>query len=235
MRYLSIKRRLGLLSGYSSVDSFNLPNDTPQLALKDWREQVEIAVIDDDSFEAGRLLKNYGYKFQEIGDLKSLNEVSKFPIVLCDIMGVGTKFDDKRQGAAIIKEIRNNYPHIIVAAYSGASKQSDQARVARLYSDYFIQKDEDYENWSEKLDEMIKKAFDHRFIWNRIRSSLVSQSVSTRRIIELEDAYIRSLLAKDHEFRELRRAAEKNGTGDFVYSVISGLASNTLFRLMVGG
>ena len=161
------------------------------------RGEISIAVIDDQPFEAARNLTSYGYSIREVGDLKSVSEISGFQIVLCDLMDVGGHFDKAAQGASIIKEIRKNYPAIYVLAYSGSASSDPIVRRAALYADGFIKKDAELEEWSETLDDYILNVTDVREVWQRLRAALVDQRVDTKDLLKLEDAFVRAYTSGD--------------------------------------
>ena len=199
------------------------------------RKEVKIAVIDDQPFDAGVNLRNYGYDITEIGDIKSVTEVANYPIVLCDLMDVGRHFDDKNQGAAIIGEVRKNYPGILVAAYSGSSSTADPVKKAKMLVDKFIQKDADIEKWVESLDELIAKATDPRGIWLRARRALVEEEIDSRSLLLLENAYVCSIENKDKDFSMMTSLASSDKVGHASSSIILNLVSSAVFHLIVGG
>ena len=198
------------------------------------RQRIKISVIDDQPFEAGVNLRSYGYNITEIGDVKNISEVSDYPIVLCDIMAVGHHFDKKNQGAAVIQEIRKNYPAILVAAYSGSSNFAEPAQRAKLQADAFIKKDADIDTWVHKLDELISMSTDATFLWYRIRKALIEENLNSREILRLEDAYVRAILEKDQSFALLKKAITGSTAADAVTNIIHGLISSTIFRAIVG-
>lgn len=230
----NMSRKYGLISRYRTLSDLPAPSAAVQALPKDRRGRFEICVVDDQSFDAGRNLRNYGYRFSEIGDLKKIDEVASYPIVLCDLMGVGLNFDDRKQGATLIREIRHNYPSIMVAAYSGASASSEQAKAAIVLADKFIKKDADYETWTQVLDGLIRDASDQRKIWMRVRRSLVDDGIDTKVLLMLEDAYVTSILAGKGEFSELTNVAAKKGLSKFALDVVNGLVSSVIFRALTG-
>lgn len=229
-----MKLTLGLISRYRTLADLPATNTTAQALPKDRRARFEICVVDDQSFDAGRTLKNFGYRFAEIGDIKKIDEVSTYPIVLCDLMGVGLNFDDRKQGATLIREIRHNYPSIMVAAYSGASASSEQAKAAIALADKFIKKDADNDEWAQALDSLIRDASDQRKIWLRIRRSLIDDGIDTKALLILEDAYVRSVISGKSNFGDLTEVAAKRGLSKFAVDVINGLVSSAIFRAFTG-
>lgn len=227
---------LSPLDFFKSVDDLNNRENRFQSPIQqERRKKVKIAVIDDQFFEAGRNLRNHGYQIEEIGDIKQISEVSSFPIILCDLMGVGLNFDKTNQGASLIREIRKNYPSILVAAYTGASATSEQARRAKQYADRLIKKDADIETWVDELDKLISKATDAREIWMRTRKSLVEEQINTKLLLRLEDAYVRSLEKRDPGLDAVKRVVRRKTVGASVSNIIDGLVASSIFRIIVGG
>lgn len=198
------------------------------------RESVRIAVVDDKSFEPGRLLTNHGYKISYIGDVKNVSELKDYQIVLCDLMGVGQFLDRSDEGAAIIREIRRNYPSILVAAYTGSSSGHEPLRKAKQTADVFIKKDSDIEDWTDELDALVEKALDPSVIWYRVRDELCRQRVGTVEVLRLEDAFVRSLESDDSNFNRLQEAARSQFLGVDGRAIIQGLIANTVFKVLGG-
>lgn len=51
--------------------------------------KVEIAILDDNPFEPKEALLHHKFRITELGpDIRSLDQVSTFPIIVCDVAGV---------------------------------------------------------------------------------------------------------------------------------------------------
>lgn len=233
MPKLSLKA-FGFPWRYKTVEDLRSSNANRLPIQHERRGAVAIGVIDDQTFDAARTLRNFGYKIDEIGDIKKLEEISKYPIILCDLMGVGLNFDDELQGASLIREIRLNYPAILIAAYSGAAAVSEPVRRAKHHADRFIKKDADKEQWTEHLDALVKDAMDAPLIWNRIRMGLVSENVSTRDIMRLEDAFVTSVLKEDGSIKQLKKIAISRKLSSSASNIIHSLAASAIFRAFTG-
>jgi hypothetical protein len=193
------------------------------------RKLVKIAVIDDQPFEAGANLRNFGYDIAEVGDVKKLNEIEAYPVILCDLMNVGMFFDTESQGASLIREIRRNYPSKYIAAYSGSSANSPQAQKSKQYADSFIKKDSDIETWVERLDELISQATDPKVIWQRTRAAMVAEDVDTRSILILEDAYVASVTKPKPDLSQMRAVINGNNFSSAAKTIMLNLASSAIF------
>lgn len=193
------------------------------------RRKIKIAVIDDQPFEAGANLRNYGYTIEEKGDVKKLSEIEDYPIILCDLMNVGMFFDTDAQGASLIKEIRRNYPSKYIAAYSGSSANSTQAQRAKQHADTFIKKDSEIESWVEKLDELISSATDPKKVWLRTREAMVAEQIDTRTILLLEDAYVCSVTSSNPDLSRMRRVISTERVSSAAKNIVLNLASSAIF------
>jgi CheY-like chemotaxis protein len=201
--------------------------------LRDKRGAVPILVVDDESFLPGRNLRTYGYRIDEVHDISDLNQVNEYPVVLCDIMGVGNFLDPQSQGKSIVLEIKNNYPANIVIAYSGASMKHAPAREASTIADRFVKKDVGIDEWTQVLDGAIEAALDPHATWKRVRRRLIDQELDTKEIIRLEDAYVRSILSNDPSMQRLSSLIAKGGS-QAAKIIINNLINAAAFKLIVG-
>lgn len=197
------------------------------------RATVRIVVIDDEKFQAFSNLSSYGYNISELPDIKSISDIESYDIVLCDLMGVGKNFDKTIGGASIIREIKKNYPTKFVVAYSGARANSIEASAAREYADEFIKKDEDISRWVERLDAIIETVVDPYEMWLVARQGLIDNEIDIRRIVELEDAYVRSINTKDANFGPLRKLIVKIDLRGNSKAIIQGLISSAIITLVL--
>ncbi|MCQ8278909.1 hypothetical protein NFI95_10660 [Acetobacteraceae bacterium KSS8] len=202
--------------------------------VKSRREAVNVAVIDDEAFAPQTNLQSYGYRITPIGDMKDLAEVAGYHMVLCDIMGVGRHFDMATQGASLISEIKKNYPEKIVIAYTGAMLNEKASKIAQQRADAIIKKGIDIEDWITKLDHFSEAAVDPHVIWNKVRTRLIEIDVSTKDVMLLEDAYVRSVFRRDPMLSHLKSRSERMNIGSDVRAIIQGLASSAIFSAIVG-
>ena len=83
------------------------------------RNRIPVAVIDDEAFAYEALLRDHSYNIKRFNDIEDVRSLKAFPIILCDIKGVGKFFKSKFEGGHLIKEIRSYYPYKVIYAYSG--------------------------------------------------------------------------------------------------------------------
>ena len=82
----------------------------------DLRSKVEILVIDDENLAAEDYLKKNGFCITHKKDIDTIKDVMPYPVILCDIRGVGQSLGSSKEGAFIIKEIKSSYPNKQVSA-----------------------------------------------------------------------------------------------------------------------
>jgi len=201
------------------------------MSQKDIRSAVKIAIIDDEKFKAHANLTNYGYKIEELPDVKNLEQLEGFDVVLCDLMGVGQHFDHAIGGASIIKEVKENYPTKFIIAYTGARANTVEATVAKQYADDFLKKDDDIRKWVSKLDDAISFASDPYERWLVTRQSLIDLEVDLREIIVIESAYVEAVTSNDKEFSEMREIVKKADIGGNAKGVLQSLVASGIWAL----
>lgn len=222
---------LTMFSSARELDSYVL--ETGQVSPSDIRSRVPIVVIDDEGFPAGGNLKTLGYNIVQIEDIRSVEEVKDYGIVLCDLMGVGPHFSGEKQGAGIIEEIRSHFPSTIVIAYTGSSLASGPARSAKAIADDIVKKDIDISEWRAKLDEYARQALDPRFVWNRLRKRLVEMNVDTKDILVVEDGYIRNYKKRRSNGEILERALKGVTMPQDARSLVRNLVTSAVFTVLM--
>lgn len=193
------------------------------------RELISICAIDDQPFAPLTNLNSYGYSIKQLSDIKRIDEVAQYNIILCDIIGVGMYFDKNLQGASIISEIKKEYPEKIVIAYTGAARNKLAAKQAELRADKILTKDTTIEKWIETLDFFIRDTIDPYRIWNKIRIRLIELEISTKDILIIEDAFVRSFEEKDKNFDALKKIISKSDLKSDARSIISSLIGSAIF------
>ena len=82
---------------------------------------VQMLLIDDSDFPYLENLATHDFNIRQYRDVTDLKSVEPYPVVLCDIRGVGRQLSERFEGAHVIQEIRKRYPAKVVVAYSGES------------------------------------------------------------------------------------------------------------------
>jgi len=199
--------------------------------LDNYRSSISLLCIDDQGLEYEEILRKHDFNIKVIKDIHDIKAVSDYPIVICDIKGVGKTFGSQYEGGHVIEEIKKNYPEKVLIAYTG--HQFD-ARYNKFFSmcDFTLTKDVDSDTWIELLDQTIKKVISPVEQWKRIRNYLYNNGVSTKKVFELEQEYINAIISKDKNKFGTQKTI--HGLSPNVQSVINGFISSILFKLLIG-
>lgn len=164
--------------------------------LQELKKRISIVIIDDEPFIKQETLRNHGFNIVHFEDIKTINQIIDYPIVICDIKGVGSHFDSKFEGAHLLSEIRKAYPDKFLITYSG--KQYDVSYNEILQGvDAAATKDASTEYWVNLLEKGLKSVGDPKERWIRFRKSLVEKGIDAYVIFELEQSFIDSVKRKD--------------------------------------
>jgi len=160
------------------------------------KRNTQIAIIDDKPFPKAEVLHNHKFNIIELGDIKSIDQIAEYPIVVCDIRGVGKHFGSEFEGAHLIFEIRKAYPDKFLVTYTGA--QFDIAYNESLKGvDVSIAKDASTEQWVDALERGVEKVTDPIKRWIRFRSDLMDRGVGAYEVFCLEQGFIKAIESKD--------------------------------------
>jgi len=164
---------------------------TPDIAiLKRW---IDIAIIDDEPFLRTAALRTHGFRLTELGgDIKSVEQVAAYPIVICDIRGVGRAFGSPYEGAHVISEIRKSYPDKFLIAYTGYTHDATYSAKLAL-ADASATKDAAIDYWTNVLELGLRSVGDPKQRWIRFRSTLLAKGMELFDVLELEQAFIKSI------------------------------------------
>lgn len=196
---------------------------------KELRRQFDILIIDDDFIQKKNLTQN-GFQIIQKQDIEDVRDVEAYSIILCDIRGVGAKFEYEKEGAALIREIKKLYPNKKVIAYTGSTYDPTYNEYLER-ADAITEKGTSIDDWIQILDEQICKCVDPKYQWDDLRQYLIESNVSTIDIAKLEDRYVQSIMKKD--FSGLSKLAASYG--DAVNSLFVNLISSTFVKLITGG
>jgi hypothetical protein len=122
-------------------------------------------------------------------DIQNLDVVRRYPVVLCDLDGVGKTLNPKQQGAFVVSEIKKNFPEKKVIAYTGGGRPELVGMIVS-YADGFVKKDAGVDEWVEKLDRAILDIVNPAYIWRGYRARLLDAGVSPYQLAELEDLFV---------------------------------------------
>lgn len=195
------------------------------------RNAVDILCIDDQGLQYEEIIRHHGFSIRVLKDIEDIKSVADYPVVICDIKGVGKKFNSPFEGGHIIQEIKKYYPSKVVIAFSGHQFSAKYNKYFKM-SDYVLSKDIDSDQWIDILDETIRKITSPIEQWKRIRKYLVDNNVSTKAIFQLEQEYIAAVLEKDSS--KFARPKTLNLLPQDVRAVLQGFISSLVFKLVIG-
>jgi hypothetical protein len=193
------------------------------------REKVKIVAIDDEGFDYADVLRRHGFQITVLNDITDITAIEAYPVVICDIAGVGRSFRSPYEGAHVIAEIRKRYPTKYLIAYTGQRFDASYNRFFVL-CDASMRKDAESQEWVEALDDAIKVYVDPVEMWRKARQ-VVSPFVTPIRLAELEDDYVRSVMKNRRPFQNERQLIDIPNDAK---AVLLGIAGNVLFKLLGG-
>ena len=164
-----------------------------------FRNKIPIAIIDDEPFAYESLLREHSYNIKLFNDIEDVRSLEAFPIILCDIRGVGKVFKSKFEGGHLIQEIRSYYPYKVIYAYSGYQVDPSFNKYFQM-ADKTLKKDISLEDWVSNLDDALKMVIDPCFLWKRLRKRLFQEDIAICEIMKLEDQYVSFVKEKKSEF-----------------------------------
>ncbi|HWD93533.1 MAG TPA: hypothetical protein VG938_14425 [Verrucomicrobiae bacterium] len=202
----------------------------PRPPIGSLRSRVPIVVIDDKGFIYHDVLRNHGFAITLLPDITDIKAVESYPVVICDIRGIGKSFGSRFEGAHVIAEIKKHYPNKILIAYTGELFDASFNQYFAL-CDASVKKDTESERWVETLDNAIAAFLDPVAQWKKLRAYLIASDVPTMRLAKLEDHYVTAILAKQTPFQDEKKLIDLPQDAK---AVLIGIASNYAFKLLVG-
>jgi DNA-binding NarL/FixJ family response regulator len=199
------------------------------------RSSVPIMVIDDQPFEPAVNLSNNHYVINYREDLTRIEDAKSYPIVLCDLQGVGAQLHSELQGAHLIRELKTHYPEKVVIAYSGIARNAGMARAAQDHADKFLRKDADIDSWIEALDAAILQVSDPVYMWKEFRKRVLDSGMTPFQLAELEDAFVNNLFEGDAKVQtSIGDRVSRLGLQGDLRSIVTGFVSSLIFKALVG-
>lgn len=203
-----------------------------QVAVSAARSKLKILVIDDQPFILKDVMASHGFVINEMRDISAIDLVSGYPIVVCDIKGVGMSLNSKHQGAHLFREIRKAFPEKYIVAFTGF-------RFDATYNEYFrvadasLKKDTDTEAWVKVLDEAISVMSEPKQRWLRMRRFLLEDAkLELWTVLRLEQAFIDAVIAKDKD--KLTSQLASIGLPDETKKMVSSFAGSLFTDVLSG-
>nr|DAQ92339.1 MAG TPA: DNA-binding response regulator [Caudoviricetes sp.] len=196
------------------------------------RNDIKIGVVDNEPFEKMEILRQHQFNIQECGNISSIDSLLAFDIILCDIQGVGLKFNKTFQGAYLIKEIYKKYPFKVIIVYSGKlfdARYNDYLK----YAEFSIKKDASSEEWVDKLDKALELINNPENRWIRLRDYLLSRGVSLFDLTLLEDDYVTRIIERK-SFDDFPKDKIRHKLKPDFKDVLKSFATNIATKFIVG-
>lgn len=154
----------------------------------DIKSKIPILIIDDEEFLYKEDLRDEKYSIKCVKAIEDLCAASEYPIVICDVKGVGTQFNPEMGGAYVIRELKKKYPFKQYAVYSGSDYKLEL--MSNLDGVATIKKDAPLEMWRSYCDELIRRASDPKENWKTLRDFLLKNDVALTEVLMLESNFV---------------------------------------------
>lgn len=213
-----------------TLDDLKTFENIKEQSILDLRKSIDILVIDDEEFSPGDFLVKNNFRLTYKKDIDNVRDVSEYPIIMCDVRGVGKNISETYEGAYLIKEIKTSYPAKRVIAYTASQYDASYNKYLN-YSDELLTKGLALEDWVTILDNQIHKSVDPVFQWGNLRSQLLTKGFTTIEIARLESDFVESCKRKDFSLFEKNTSRL---SGD-VRGIIVEFLSSTAVKFIKGG
>ncbi|HDR0634928.1 hypothetical protein [Pasteurella multocida] len=199
------------------------------ISIQKLKKEIKIAIIDDQNFPPKNKLQNLGFNITYFKDISSLDLIKDFPVIICDIKGIGQEFGGKYEGAFVISEIRKTYPDKYIIAYSTESYGLEIASFIQK-ADIIASKGATVEEWSSILEKAIKHTSDASIRWKKTRASLLDNGIELSDLLELEQKYILSINNGKNEMEDT--SILNRIENSLILDIIKGFISSALIEIL---
>jgi DNA-binding NarL/FixJ family response regulator len=182
-------------------------------STRELRPKIPIVAIDDQVFPPEKNLHNSGFRIETLTDIQRIADIEAYPIVLCDVNGIGTALSVDTQGAYVIEEIKAAYPDKVVIAYTAGSAAQKLVVRAKSAADAYIRKDATVDEWRDLLDNQIEQLSNPIAIWRKTRSRLLEQEIELSELLKIEQAVLKNIGNGAQSVREAVELELRNEPG----------------------
>jgi DNA-binding NarL/FixJ family response regulator len=197
----------------------------------DNRSRFPVVVIDDKPFTPIEFLRRHNYHITHLFDVNQIDAVARFPIVLCDLLDVGSSLNPNLQGAGVIQEIKKSYPEKIVVAYTGGGP-SPLVEKAIAIADGYLKKDASIDEWCEVLDDAISSQANPATVWRKVRLRLLDAAITPYELAVLEDAFTRNAIEGKEFQPALQKVADDLKVPPEIKTILSSLATSAVVQMV---
>lgn len=169
------------------------------MPIQELKRKFQILIIDDNPPPMLDTLRRSGFNVRDIRDIETIETVEQYPIVACDIGGIGGSFrpGSHNGGLYVLKEIRKYYPDKFLIQYSTKPQNIDSSLTN---ADVIFPKDTGIEAWQEQLEKALMELGNPKKRWMKIRRRLSDDGYDSHQIFKLEQAYIKSIQTDKPEY-----------------------------------
>lgn len=198
--------------------------------LDEAKSKIEIAVLDDKRFEPQESLMTHKFRILELGpDIRSIDQISTYPIIICDVGGVAKAFGSPLEGAHLVSEIRKAYPDKFLIAYTGLT-YSLAITNALTDADRRLEKDANIDVWVQTLETGLNEVINPRNRWIRLRRALLARGVELFDVLMLEQAYIKAIQERKPDY--LANKAKSLGISEEVRDLVIKFSATAVASLV---
>lgn len=198
-------------------------------SIQKLKKEIKIAVIDDQDFPPTNNLRNLGFNIIPFKDISTLEQVKEYPVIICDIKGIGKEFGGKYEGAFVISELRKSYPDKYIISYSTSSYDLDISSFIQK-SDVIASKGATIEEWSSILEKAIKDTSNASIRWKKTRESLLNNDIELSDLLDLEQKYILSINNSKNEMQDT--SLLENIHNDLIIDIVKEFTSSALIEIL---
>lgn len=189
------------------------------------KRNTKIAIIDDLPFPDFESYLHAGYSVTQFNDLDSFDQLISYPIIICDLQGVGKKFCSSAEGAYIVKEINDLYPdkYVIVA-----SSQASSLKVSEMISsaDKKINRG-DGDGLKAAVNDAVKIMGNDIERWRRVRLYLIQEKkMDLFEVWKIEQEFIK---AKANKNPDAFKSFVNKHSSDIIKGLLVNFVSGLIF------
>lgn len=224
---LNIRNAIVIGRPFSIAD---LNNPQNALSTIDNKDKFRILIIDDEGFPLLEDFRDEGYSIRCVKHFEDLSTASEYPIVICDIKGVGTQYDPYKGGSFVLRELKKKYPFKQYAAYSGF--EYDLGVMKDLKDVLIIPKTTDAETWRSNFDELIKRASDPIANWKTIRTYLLGKDVPLIDVLKIESMFVCAFLNKDEKMKDFPNKKDFPNLSQDIRAIINNMVATCVLKMI---
>lgn len=196
----------------------------------DIKSKIPILIIDNEEFLYKEDLRDEKYSIKCVKAIEDLSAASEYPIVICDVKGVGTQFNPEMGGAYVIRELKKKYPFKQYAVYSGSDYKLEL--MSNLDGVATIKKDAPLEMWRSYCDELIRRASDPKENWKTLRDFLLKNDVALTEVLMLESNFVDIYNNRPKDMKFFPDEKQFPNIGQDIRAIIQSMVAGGILHLL---